>query len=81
MTDYSVDDARVKRAAMKSARRTVVLVDQGKLGQVYFARVAAMEAIDAVITDADPDHPMVGRIEQLGVEVISTATAPAPATA
>jgi DeoR family fructose operon transcriptional repressor len=34
LTDYNADDARVKKSAIRAARRTVVLADRTKLGRV-----------------------------------------------
>ncbi len=60
LTEYNQDDARVKRAAIAAARRSVVLADSSKLGRVAFATVAPLSAIDVVVTDA-PGGPRGGR--------------------
>lgn len=70
LTEYNLDDARVKVAALKSARRCIVLADSSKLGRVSFAQIAPASAIDVLVTDARPDHPVVQELEQAGVEVI-----------
>ena len=66
----SQDDARVKRAAIAAARRSVVLADSSKLGRVAFATVAPLSAIDIVVTDAPAAHEAVGELVAAGAEVI-----------
>jgi DeoR/GlpR family transcriptional regulator of sugar metabolism len=71
LTEYNLDDSRVKRAALQTASRRVVLADASKLNRVCLATVASLEEIDVLITDADEDQPMVGAAREAGVEVIS----------
>jgi DeoR/GlpR family transcriptional regulator of sugar metabolism len=70
LTEYNLDDARVKRAALASARRRVVLADASKLDQVAFARVCPLDAIDVLVTDSKADSAMVDAIRATGVEVL-----------
>jgi DeoR family fructose operon transcriptional repressor len=46
------------------------LADATKLGQVAFAAVASADQIDVLITDAEPNNPVVRELEKLGVDVI-----------
>jgi DeoR/GlpR family transcriptional regulator of sugar metabolism len=66
LTEYNHDDARVKRAAIAAARRSVVLADGSKLGRVAFATVAPLSAIDTVVTDAPADRGSLGPVGSLG---------------
>jgi DeoR/GlpR family transcriptional regulator of sugar metabolism len=70
LTEYNPDDARVKRAAIAAARRSVVLADSSKLGRVAFATVAPLSAVDAVVTDAPAAHQAVSELVAAGAEVI-----------
>jgi DeoR/GlpR family transcriptional regulator of sugar metabolism len=70
LTEYNPDDARVKRAAIAAARRSVVLADSSKLGRVAFATVAPLSAVDAVVTDAPAVHQAVSELVAAGAEVI-----------
>ncbi len=70
LTEYNLDDADVKRAAMATARRVVVLADQTKLGQVALVTFAGLDSVDTLITDAPPTHPIIRRIRDLDVEVL-----------
>ena len=70
ITEYNLDDAKVKQAAIKSARRVVVLADATKIGQVAFVTVAPIRAIDLLVTNAGPENPIIRSIKKLGIEVL-----------
>lgn len=69
LTEFNVDDAAVKRAALERSQRLIVAADQSKLGSVAFAVVAPAERIDTLVTDAGPENAYVGPLEDLGVDV------------
>jgi DeoR/GlpR family transcriptional regulator of sugar metabolism len=50
-----------------------VLADQTKLGRVTFASVAPLSVVDVLVTDADPDHPVVVQAADTGVEIVHAA--------
>ena len=52
VTTHLPADARVQRAAVRSARRTIVIADESKLGQVTFGHVCGLDAIECLVTDA-----------------------------
>ncbi|MFJ6728057.1 DeoR/GlpR family DNA-binding transcription regulator [Streptomyces sp. NPDC091281] len=51
LTEWNLDDAAVKRAALAVAGRCVVACDSSKFGQTAFARIAALGDVDVIITD------------------------------
>jgi DeoR/GlpR family transcriptional regulator of sugar metabolism len=69
LTAYDLPDAAVKRAAMASARRTIVVTDSSKLTQTALAFVAAASALNAVITDVDAPESEVGALRLAGAAV------------
>jgi DeoR family transcriptional regulator of aga operon len=71
LTEFNLDDTRVKRAALASARRCVVLADATKLGKVAFAHICPLERADVLVTDSSADQDMLRRIRETGVEVIT----------
>ncbi|MGB9183616.1 MAG: DeoR/GlpR family DNA-binding transcription regulator [Solirubrobacteraceae bacterium] len=71
LTEYNLDDTRVKRAALRAASRKVALADQSKLGRVCLATISPLSEIDVLITDAAPDHPGLAEVRDAGVEVVS----------
>lgn len=54
-TEWNVDDAAVKRAALASSGRCVLACDSSKFGRTAFARVARLDQVDLIVTDADLD--------------------------
>lgn len=70
VTEYNLDDSRVKTAAVKSARRCILLADESKLGRVTFAHVAPVSAVTTLVTDATADHPVVRELSELGVGIV-----------
>jgi DeoR/GlpR family transcriptional regulator of sugar metabolism len=52
-TEWNVHDAAVKRAALASSARCLVACDSSKFGQTAFARIAGLDQVDLIITDAD----------------------------
>jgi len=57
-TEWNVDDAAVKRAALAAAGRCVVASDSTKFGLTAFARIAPLGAADLIVTDSgiDTEH-------------------------
>jgi DeoR/GlpR family transcriptional regulator of sugar metabolism len=70
-TEFNLEDARVKQEAMKYSQRRIVLADASKLGKVAFMRVAGLEEVDALITDAGADPDTVAELRSAGLEVIT----------
>jgi DeoR/GlpR family transcriptional regulator of sugar metabolism len=72
-TDYDRDEGAVKRAAIGASDRLIVAVDQFKIGRAYLSTVAPLSRADAIVTDADPDSPVLAAASRSGVEVIIAA--------
>ncbi len=70
LTEYNLDDSRVKKSAIKASARKIVLADSSKIGKVAFASVAELSEIDILITDANPINKEIDLIKDAGVEVI-----------
>jgi DeoR/GlpR family transcriptional regulator of sugar metabolism len=56
---------------MKYSQRRIVLADASKLGKVAFMRVAGLEDVDALITDAGANPDTVAELRSAGLEVIT----------
>ncbi len=69
LTEYNLDDTRVKRAAIEIARRIIVVADATKLGRVAFARICPLAQVDVLVSDAGAPADLVASIEDAGVEV------------
>ncbi|MEJ5913553.1 DeoR/GlpR family DNA-binding transcription regulator [Pseudokineococcus sp. 1T1Z-3] len=58
LTTPDAEEAAVKRALVRCARRVVVLADASKAGRTDTHRFARLEEVDVLVTDAAPDDPV-----------------------
>lgn len=63
------DEAAVKRAIVRSARRVVVVADADKLGAELLVGFAPLSDVDVLVTDAAPDAVLAAALAEAGVEV------------
>ena len=70
VTEYEFDDSETKIAALKSARRIIVVADSSKLGAVAFVRLCPIGAVDIVVTDSDAPTAIVDALRALDIDVI-----------
>lgn len=70
VTEFNLDDARVKRAALASARRCVVLADSSKLDRVAVASVCPVDRVDVLITDDGASEALLAQLRERDVEVL-----------
>ncbi len=71
-TEFNQEDARVKRAALASVRRCIVVADSAKLGKVTFARICPLDEVDVLVTDGDAGREELDAYESENVEVVVT---------
>jgi DeoR/GlpR family transcriptional regulator of sugar metabolism len=69
ITEWNLDDARVKRSAIRSARRRVLVADATKFGKVAFSRVCDLDAMDAVVTDSRVPADFVRALGERDIEL------------
>ncbi|MEI6649070.1 MAG: DeoR/GlpR family DNA-binding transcription regulator [Actinomycetes bacterium] len=70
LTEYNLDDAYIKKAAIDSVRRVIVLADATKLAHVAFVNVAPIQRVDLLITNAAPENEIVLALKAQGIEVL-----------
>lgn len=70
VTEFNLDDARVKRAALASARRCVVLADSAKLERIAVASVCPLERVDVLVTDGGASEQVLDRFREREIEVV-----------
>ncbi|WP_433204864.1 DeoR/GlpR family DNA-binding transcription regulator [Dactylosporangium sp. CS-047395] len=68
-SEFDLDDAAVKRAALRRAGRTIVVADHTKLGVQAFARVAPLSAVDTFVTDGF-EGATLAALQTAGVHVV-----------
>ncbi|MDQ4501327.1 DeoR/GlpR family DNA-binding transcription regulator [Sinomonas sp. ASV322] len=64
------DEAAVKAAFVRAARRVVVLADGSKLGVETLVQFARLDQLDSLVTDADPEPDLAAALDKAGVEVV-----------
>ncbi|GAX54042.1 DeoR/GlpR family DNA-binding transcription regulator [Streptomyces olivochromogenes] len=70
LTTPDLAEAAVKRAAIRAARRVVLLADSSKHGQEHFARFGDLSDVDLLITDSGLSPEDATDIERGGTEVV-----------
>ena len=70
LTEYNLEDAQVKRAAIATGRRLIVVADASKLGRVAFARICPLGRVDVLVTDDSAPPDTLAALEAAGLEVL-----------
>ena len=70
LTTPDTTESAVKRAMIRSARRTDVVADHTKVGQDHLSRFAALDEIDTFITDSGLDPQMAEELRASGPKVL-----------
>lgn len=71
LTGAHVDEAQTDRALLAAGRRVVVLADQSKLGRRGPVRLAPLDRVATLVTDAGPRHPVSCALTQQGSTVVA----------
>jgi DeoR/GlpR family transcriptional regulator of sugar metabolism len=71
LTTGDAEEAAMKRALAARAADTCILASSEKTGTASRFRVLPWEDITGLITDTDPDHPVVRQLTRQGVEVLT----------
>jgi DeoR/GlpR family transcriptional regulator of sugar metabolism len=64
-------EAFTKRMVMRRAREVILLADRTKLGTHSFVDAGALEDVDILVTDQQPDEAAARALERAGVQVVS----------
>lgn len=70
VTAYDLQDAAVKRAAVASANRVVLVAEAAKLARTALGVVCAAAEIDTLVTDTEVPDEAVAQLSAAGVDVI-----------
>jgi DeoR family transcriptional regulator of aga operon len=76
LTTHDEVEALTNFALIERAQKVYVVADGSKLGRVQLARIAGVDAITEVITDATADPGAIARLRAAGVTV-TIASSPA----
>ena len=70
ITEWNLDDSRVKRAGVEASRRCIVAADSSKVGRAAFARVCPLSAVDVLVTDRSVPRRALAELRDEGIETI-----------
>lgn len=70
VTAHDLQDAAVKRAALDSSNRTLLVAEGAKFARTALAVVCAFDRVDVVVTDADAPEEALDRLRAAGVHVV-----------
>ncbi len=73
LMDYHMSEAEFSRAVIERAERTIVVADRSKLGVRALVRIAGFDAMDMLITDAEPSPPFAEALASADVAVAIAA--------
>lgn len=68
--DFDLDEARIARAMIESARRALVVADSAKFGRRAAVGICATAHIDLLVTDRAPAPADADWIAQAGIELV-----------
>lgn len=69
-TTHDDVEARANKALVARAQRAIVVADHSKIGQIAFASICPLGAIDVIVTDSDADAVAVASLESAGADVV-----------
>ena len=70
LSEFNLEDSRVKKAMLSGAKEIIVLADASKFGQVAFASIAPLKMVSRVVTDRSLDPAMLTRLQAEKIEVV-----------
>ncbi len=70
ITEYTADEASLKKTMLKHAKTKVLLMDSSKFNSIQMFRAAKLTDIDVVITDSVPPEEYTGYFEKHGISLI-----------
>ena len=70
ITDFDIDEARLRSKIIKNSQKVIVIADYSKIGVKVTCKVCGIEDIDVLITDDKAPVETIKNLEKLGVQVI-----------
>ncbi|MFI9645709.1 DeoR/GlpR family DNA-binding transcription regulator [Streptomyces sp. NPDC052040] len=75
-TQHSVSGAKVDRIMLEQAEHTIIVADSSKLGRLHQAKIADIESVHTMVTDAHANADMVASLRRLGLNTVLVAVPP-----
>ena len=70
ITDSSEFHSLLKQAMMRSAKQTILALDSSKFDKASFVKIAALDRINTVVTDAKPSADWLRHFRETGLNCI-----------
>lgn len=70
LTTQDPDEAAVKAAMCRAARRVAVLADSSKFGHEFLVSFAGLDQLDVLVTDVPPTGQLAAALRDRGIEVV-----------
>ena len=70
ITTTDMREAALNQKMMAAAQKTIVLADSSKFGRRGFAKIADIDAVDTIVTDAGISPKTAKKVEDIGIELI-----------
>ena len=71
LMDFDLDEARIARAMLERAARSLVVADRSKFGLRAPVRVCGLDEVSVVVTDGPPSATVARRLNEAGVELVA----------
>jgi DeoR/GlpR family transcriptional regulator of sugar metabolism len=71
ITGHDLAESAVKRAAIRAAKRVIVVADASKWGGTAFSRICAPDQIDVIVTDPEAPADQIAAFRTAGTEIVS----------
>lgn len=68
---YALDELRLKKYMVAAANEVTVLCDHTKFGHLALVNLCEPQEVDRIITGIEAEGPLLAKIRELGVEVIT----------
>jgi DeoR family glycerol-3-phosphate regulon repressor len=68
--DFDIQKVGIKRAAMKNARRTILVADGTKFARTAFVRISALQDFFCLVTDTKPSAVLETAALEAGVQLV-----------
>lgn len=70
LSTTNLQEAQMMAQMLDSAQRTIVLADSSKFGRNAFAHIARLDAVETLITEAEPEPELRAALDEAAVEIV-----------
>lgn len=70
-TEWNVEDAEIKRAALRVSQTTIVAADSTKVGKTAFAHICEMKDISVLVSDSNLKKESKSQLSACGIEILA----------